>query len=539
MSIASRRIVAPVTLAVVLFGLNNLAAISGWLNPPPAHAATLMARTHDVALYLGLANGFAANNLVPSYAAPWLIEPAFFNPIQWMLGRVSRLTGGDVVVVYLVFHFLSYVLAAAALFFAVRTFTTSTRQQWAVFGVLLCIVPLPSLAVLPLFLAGHAGPPIGAGYFVWLSSDGFFHGISGSALVTFGTATTLLAFTLLARYLQTERKRYFHLAVLTAFVSAFAHATEIFLIVAAGTIALVWWRAGAWTRALPEIGLLSAAGICGLAPYAIMTARQPWLRELANQSRWQLPGGPHEILLMLGLPAAAVLGCLVTRPTMPASTDRLLQCWFGSTLVGIYLPLMPSPQHLFDGFHYATALLLVRQTAQSAVARRIYNARPRLVWASAVGVFVLSLSAYVAYYHQSYRDGRAVRPERLFSTVAPNDERAVVSWLRQSAAENQLVLAPPATAPWLMAVPMHSFAGHWHWSLTYSEQARLADDFYAGALTPEAARAMLTDYGIRYVVVPEGTRAKAYLTGYAERVTLGALTIYESPSLSMRPYPTR
>ena len=38
------RIVAPLLLAVTLFVLNNLAVLSGWLNPPGGYAATLMVR---------------------------------------------------------------------------------------------------------------------------------------------------------------------------------------------------------------------------------------------------------------------------------------------------------------------------------------------------------------------------------------------------------------------------------------------------------------------------------------------------------------
>src|SRR5690349_7085518 len=114
-----------------------------------------------------------------------------------------------------------------------------------------------------------------------------------------------------------------------------------------------------------------------------MTMRQPWLQDLAHQSRWQLPGEVHEIMLILGLPAILVLLLLVTRPRMASPTDRLLQIWFVCTLIGIFLPVIPSPQHLFDGFHYATALLLVRQASQNPLFTRIQNARPRLVLATA------------------------------------------------------------------------------------------------------------------------------------------------------------
>src|SRR5690349_21190427 len=102
------RILAPLLLAIALFVLNNLAVLSGWLNPPEGYAPTLMVRAQDIAIYLSWANGYLIQNLVPSYAAPWLTEPAFFNTFMWLLAQFSKLTGLGIVVGYHIFHFLFY-----------------------------------------------------------------------------------------------------------------------------------------------------------------------------------------------------------------------------------------------------------------------------------------------------------------------------------------------------------------------------------------------------------------------------------------------
>jgi hypothetical protein len=526
-------------LAAVLFGLNNLAIISGWLRPPEGYAPMLMVRAQDIALYLNWAHAYQLQNLIPNYAAPWQTEPAFFNAFMWVLARFCQLTRLEMVSGYHIFHFLFYVVAAYALFFAVRVFTETAKQAVAVFVVILCVVPLPSLAVLPSIIFGFSRPPVGAGYFVWSSSDGFFHGISGSTLVTFGTATTLLAFSLLAKYLKTEKTQYFICMLLVAFLSALVHATEIFLIVGVGTVILIWTRRKRRRRAITEIAALGMAGACGLAPYIIMTWRHRWLQDLAHMSRWQLPGALHELLLMLGLPAILAIALLVIQPKMASPSDWLLQSWFVCTLIGIYLPVIPSPQHLFDGFHYATAILLVRQVSQSRLPARIYQSRPYLTVATISVICLLSLSAYLAYYYQSFRDGRSVQPEQLFTTVAPKDELAVISWLRQNARPDQLVLAPPNNSPWLSTVPMHSFAAHWHWSLTFSEQVQTAKSFYSGELTPEGARQLLSEYGIRYVVIPETSPVRGNLEDCRERVKLGSLIVCEVEGSSMKEYPGR
>ena len=529
--------VAPFTLSVFLFALNNLAIISGWLKPPDGYSAMFLIRAQDIAQYFAWANGYLQQNLVPSYHAPWITEPAFFNLFIWAIAKISKLVSLEPVSTYHVFHFLFYLVATYALVYAVRVFTQGSAQFWAVFLVSICVVPLPSLAALPQFLTGKGGAPAGIGYFVWSSSDGFFHGISGSALVTFGTAATLLGFSLLAQYLKTEQRRYFVYALLTVLISALVHATEAILLAGAGGLALFWWRGREWKRAIPDGFLLGLALMCGLSPYIYMVFRHGWLRDLASLTHGGTPGLPHELPFILGLPAILVIGFLALRPKLFKPTDRLLLCWFGFVLIGIYVPVIHWRQHLFDGFHYATAILLVRLASQSAFFDRLRNRQPLMLWGAAGMICLLSISAYAIYYRQSFLDGRRPTPERLFSSVASREEVAVIDWIRQNARADELVLAPPDNAPWLGMAPIHTFAGHWIWSFSFSDQLRLANRFYKGEMSVEEAHQLIADYGFRYVVVNATSLAASYLEGAEKRVDLGKLSIYEFKGNTMKPYP--
>ena len=116
---------------------------------------------------------------------------------------------------------------------------------------------------------------------------------------------------------------------------------------------------------------------------------------------------------------------------------------------------------------------------------------------------LLCIAPYVAFHRQAFLDGRAARPSRLFTTVAPDDELPVIEWLRRNVKDDQLVLGPPETASWLATVPMHSFASDYRYGITFPEQLRLASDFYQGKLGLSAAQELLNGYGVRYVVVPE------------------------------------
>ena len=71
------RWVAPLFLAVVLFGLNNLAVLGGLVDLPEGYIPTFMIRDADIAQYLTWLKAFQRHLLIPDYQAPWLTEPAF------------------------------------------------------------------------------------------------------------------------------------------------------------------------------------------------------------------------------------------------------------------------------------------------------------------------------------------------------------------------------------------------------------------------------------------------------------------------------
>jgi hypothetical protein len=84
---------------------------------------------------------------------------------------------------------------------------------------------------------------------------------------------------------------------------------------------------------------------------------------------------------------------------------------------------------------------------------------------------------------------------------------------------------------------MHSLASHYISSLSYADQKRQVEEFYEGRLNLKAARQMLSDYGVSYVVMPEGSPAIDYLAEREKRVKFGSLVIYELIGHTMKPYP--
>ncbi len=531
---------APLGLALVLFVVNNLAVIGGWVAPPEGYVPAFINRGADFAVYQTWLTAFERETTLPDYHAPWQTEAAFFNALPFLISRTSRLVGLAPLLGYYIFHLLFYVIAVYALGYAVRTFTQTAAQARAAWVWSLLSVPITSLLIVPAWIAtwGRWSPfPMlpGIGDFVFWSSDGLFHGISGSIFVTFGTATTVLAFAYLARYLQTDCAWFLVAASLTIAVSALVHPYEVVVIASAGGFALVILRWRRWVRLAAELSALGAAGLLGVLPLSLVALQTPWVRAAAEVNRWA-PQNPLRLLMTLGIPTIVASVLLVVRPRMSAKTDLLLQLWFACTLVGVYVPWMHWSQHLLDGFLYGAAILIVRQVEHSPEAGRLRRAYPRLTTAAFVGLLGLSLIPYIVFPLQSFEDGRAADPERLFSAVASRDEQETIGWMKRHARAEQLVLAPPAHAPWFATVPMHSFASHFAYSLTYREQRPLAEDFYAGRLTPAAAAELLLGYGVRYVVVPKGSPAVAYLRERPLRAEIGSLQVYELAENAMKPY---
>jgi hypothetical protein len=440
---------------------------------------------------------------------------------------------------WLLAHLGLYVLTAYALFAALKLFMKTPKERWAALGVMLLIVPIPGLLVLPSLLLplDRLGiPPLpGLGFFVWHSSDGFLHGIAGSILVTYGTAATIASFAFLAAYMQTENRRYLAGAGVSVFLCGLVHPYEPFMIVAAGSLALLIWRGISWQRSVPEVVVLSASGGLGIAPMATLALLNPWVRDAAANTHWD-PPNPVVLLAILGIPTIMVCLLFFARRRMTSPTDLLLQCWIACTLVGIYIPFIPWTQHLLDGFHYGVAMLLVRQLVHTPLVRTAWGSHLRLGIATIATLALLSLSTYPAYYWQSWKDGRSPTPERLFTSVIPEDDVLTRDWLAENAEHTDLILAPLMKATWFSTVPMHSFAGNSKFSITFGEQSSLSNHFYADRMNLEEVDRFLSEYGIRWIVLPEGSPARLSLTRAKERVRIGNWTIYGIEGNKMKPY---
>src|SRR5579864_6905002 len=273
-------------LGLLLFFIHQAGPISGALSPPPGYEPAWGARNLDLPQYLTWITAARTSAILPNYHAPWLTEPALFQPLFIAASRIPL----PPMAAYYVFSAALYICGGIALIFAATVFCPGLEGYALLASA--CAVPLNllvfgigktfhSLLLLALGLSGIVD-------YSYNSADGLFRGGLGPSLtLTAGTALMLLFMALLGQYVKTARVPERGAAAKTgprapgaslmvvAFAAAFFHPFEIFVMVAASALPLKQCgRIRMW------IGI-AAAGALGMAPYLAASARSEWLRDLA------------------------------------------------------------------------------------------------------------------------------------------------------------------------------------------------------------------------------------------------------------------
>ena len=522
-----RRTLYAILLGTLLCLVNHIGVIAGMVNPPPGYQPAYYLRNLDVPQYLTWMELARTHWLLPNEHAPWLTEPALFQPMFMIAAR----TGLPTIVAYYGLQLLMYWLAAYALILAAETFMKTRRAMMYAALVVLCALPLRMLgwaAAKALGLPAVAQLVLSYGWveYSYDTADGLARGgLSNSVLLTFGTAMTLFAFTNLAKFITGGQRRHYYWLVACVFLDGLFHPFEIFVI----TVAAVWplWKAA---RKKECVWLFLAAGV-GMLPYLIETLRFSWLRDLSQLSTWKM-GSPAWVLLVFGIPAMLICWLMLIRFRVDRPEDEILQSWFLCAAVLPMIPGVPSGMHTFDGYVYAVGFLLVRKAQSDKLISRLFIEKARR---DALGAGRLGRCLGAGAREQGTCNfGRMASPRNpeFLSAVAPKDEVAMLAWMKANLPHDRLVLAPEAMAPWVAAIPMHSVGSHDLFSVTYQAQRDLASRFYQGQ---PVAKDLIDGFGVSYVIAPAD--APIMLVGGKLLHQEASLRLYEVAGERMKPYP--
>ena len=521
-----RKLLVALCLGTFLMMLHHIGVLAAWWNPPAGYSSLGYVNNLDVPQYLTWIQQAQNRILVPNLHAPWLTEPALFQPLMVMTSRLPF----PVIYSYYGLHLLMYWLASFCLIEAGFTFCRSWRQLAMASVVVVCELPLKMLAwtigkfVSPALAEAFAYGPI---EFCYDSADGLFRGgISNSMTLTFGTASMLAGFTLLAKYQEKRRPAPLVALLAVCTISAILHPYEIFVIGPGVMIFFLIYRQ--WLEAL----LVIAASAIGMAPHFYFLLRSRWLLDNSE--------GIHGTVNTLswapatyGLPFLILAGLMALSFRLRWVNDQILQVWFFTTLLIPFVPGSPFTFHLFDGFAYCLALLLTRVASNDKQLQLLWANRPALAKSLALGFTAPAVVALCLFFAQLAADGRAKQPEVFLSSVIPTQDMRLVEWTAANIPAGKLVLSPEKLSPWITAGGVQSLASHDVMSITFKDQLELVESFYGGKqVLPE----IIDRYGISYVILRDDSKillpeedvsVVASIAGYRVfRINSGGMKIY-------------
>jgi hypothetical protein len=524
---------------LLLFLLTYAGVLHAIVAPPPGYQPAFSEQTLDMGAYYSWLADSETRWLLPNRHVPYTTEPALFQPTILLIAKSARLLHIHPMAVFYVLQILTFIGGVYALLFCGQTYLKTRGEAIAAACIVVCSLPffmylygVRDLLPLPKELG-----MLGVVAYAYQSSDGLFRaGLSNGPNLTFGTMTMLLAFGYLGRFVQSWRHADFVGLSICAFANALFHPFEVyvFVITAVATIAVLRYQEGRLRSVLPLAGILFASTAIGMMPYLVQTARSQWLKDASDSN--QFLSSPAFVLAYFGLPTFAVAYLLLLRWRMKENIDLVLRLWVLISCLLLLVPAIPCGIHLFDGYVYGQAFLLVRRARQDAKLPLIFQRLRRPALGLAYGLVAFSTFTIGAMWFQIYRDGVSPEPDFL-NAIQSNDEARMLAWLKSNAPPETLVLAPDRLAPWIPSVSLNTFGSHDVLSVRYEEQIKLLAALYSGKVPSDQVQAFLQQYGFRYAIVPTGAKLAAELPGVPIQ-RFGRLDLYEFPGGAMKPYPT-
>lgn len=530
-----------IAIGVLCFFVNNLSVWSAALSPAPGHQARWVLSNMDVPIYLTWMTLAPKHWLLPNYNAPWTSDDALVSPLVLVAGKFSSSVGLSPRAGFQIFHLFFYIVAAFAFAAVLYSFCTTRRQRIAATIASVAALPLPLLALGWADLVGKQIPILWLGLiqFSYDTADGLFRGgTSNSYTLSFGTAANLAGLFFLTRYVRGGQRRDVVLLALTAVLSALFHPVEMCVIVLASiaTFGIQAYRNRNSRTGITNATLVVAGALLGLLPYLIQTSRSQWVRDISRLYVWEA----FSILwvpLVFGIPTVLAIYFLLMRYRLTTPGDEVLRTWFFASFALLYVPGVPMKLHIFDGFPYITAILLVRLLSSHQPLRNLIERKPSLPLAVAAAALAICLPGYVSMYKQLWNDGRKEDPQLLLNALQRTEEPQLLAWFRSHEINGQLAMGPLDIAPWLATVPMPSLASHDLFGVTYEDQNRFVSRFYQGRLSDEDASRQLRDYGVHYLVIPTQGPSRRYVTDQTPIAQVGVWSIYERKDAVLKSYP--
>lgn len=493
---------------LVLFVVSSLPYLYGyWFTPADKEFMGLTYTVHDYSQYMSWARESADKILVPNKLTPEVNQPAFFDLLWFVVGRIDHYTGLSFIQTNQLLR-----LVAAALFlamtykFCARALVDRVQRRFAL--VLSCLMAGVGWVIIALKPFTHTlfNPTL-----IYNTPGNTFFGIMVVPHQILSAAWIVGIFLVV---LDAYRKSSVKLLALAGGLTLFLgleHAYDqvtVYAVVAAFAV-LVTVRDG-WRR----------QWIVGLALFYAISAPAPlfWLSLERGNAQWRevlqqyqnlgvFTPDPVQLIALLGI--VFVVAALTFRGFVPLASksdlDLFLGAWFVVGLVLIYLPTQFQIMNL-NGFQVALAVMATQglfghivpwiDEQIGAVRWPMHLERRRVSALFLAGFLAFAMATNVYLLGQRFVDmHRHNYPEFLY-----RDDVAALDWIAARARPDDVVLSSFDIGHWLPGwTGAHAFIAHGSDTLGFTTKRALVAQFY-GPTTSDAEREqLLRQYKVNYV----------------------------------------
>ena len=254
-------------LGSLWYSANNLNIVRAQFQAPPGTQALWTAREVDIEQHLTWVNAMRDRAVIPNYHLPAETTPGLFCGLTWLLAQFTRL-GIDASIVYAGAQVVVSILSMYCLVACLRTFASRSQYLAVVLVALATVSPRSPVRAL-LALNGGSDP------IVFSHVDGFF--VPGPLTNALGTLSVWAALFLAARYVQRGRRADLYGIAIVATVSGLFHPFEVFTIMAATSLTLLFTRWPAWRSAVSDSLVVCIPGVLSVTPYLYYSVTVPWM----------------------------------------------------------------------------------------------------------------------------------------------------------------------------------------------------------------------------------------------------------------------
>ena len=457
--------------------------------------------------------------------------PAYFNLLWWALGNFGRLTGLDYAASFSLLRFVAAAFVLACAYGFVRLTVVDTAQRRIAFFLAAFGGGLGVVWVVVKYLTGRSNSASLFPFDLFTVEHNTF--LQTLAFPHFALALGLViaTFGLVLIALRQRKLRYAVAAGLVALILGLQHAYDLVTVYAVLGLfgALTWVRDRKFPTFLFACGVIVVALSIPPAAYAfLLVSADPVWRAVFSQ--FDLAGAftpdPLHLPILLGVPF--VLALAAFRPRMLRSrtdVELFVGAWFVSHFVLIYLPV-DFQIHLLLGWQIPIAIL-----AAGALVTRVgpWLARATRLHANAVTAAVLALCVVTNAYLYAWRFVELGRHEEPYYLRA--DEVAALTWLERNVTQADVVLADLRFGQYVPTwTDARAFLAHWTGTLDYNGKRELATKVLSSETAEADRRAILSRYGVTYVVVDARAHPDtAFDASYAAAFAQGAVTVYRAP----------